>query len=83
MSVTTTDRGRTRPVRVSDSAHAILSHLSEVERISIPDVIENLAKKAEWEEICRSEREAFAADLKNEDAIAEYALWDETNDDID
>jgi hypothetical protein len=70
-------------VRVSDRAHVILSHLSEVEHISIPDVIENLAKKAEWEEICRSEREAFQADLASQNAIAEYALWDETDDAFD
>ncbi|MDR0990035.1 MAG: hypothetical protein LBL92_01520 [Propionibacteriaceae bacterium] len=84
--MTTVIKGRTtrkRPVRVSDEAHDILSRLSERDQVSIPDVIEQLARQAEWAEICRSEQAAFAADLKSPAAMADYELWDETDDDVE
>ncbi|MDR0959471.1 MAG: hypothetical protein LBM23_03815 [Propionibacteriaceae bacterium] len=74
---------RNRPVRVSDEAHEILSRLSKRDHSSIPDLIERLARQAEWEEICRQEREAFVKDLENPEAMADYDLWDSTDDDID
>jgi len=66
----------TTTIRVTARARDLLAAQARARGISVVALIDDLARRGQLEDVFRREREAWDAEARVEDVVAEEAAWD-------